>query len=431
MRTPESAPTPTPPEQPVISRRALLATTAALPTLLLPPAARAAAGPAPGAARGAPAAPETCELALANDSSAGELRAYVAGLELGTDRWMLLREDGSTYYPESPDGRTPLPVDCSIAMPAAGEEPRVLTLPRMHRARVYVVRDARLELLVDPGPVLLDVPIHDPNDPNHRLDWFWAEFTFNEQMLYANLSYVDMVPRLPLGLTLEGTGTHTVAAPEPGAPGRITDGLRTQAEKDGRPWPDLSVPHPDGDGVRRVIAPHIHQIRHDHLPPEEMPFGDYYDDYAQEVWAKYRQEPLRVDLQGGRGVLEGRVEGDTLVFPESGDRFELPVSRDVFSCDRGPFTQRPDDTEVRRGLMARVSAAFNRSTVLSHADQPSGPTAEDFYLAETTNHWARLVHEHTPIGYAFPSDDVMGDGQPDVSGAAADPEPRRFTVTAR
>lgn len=407
----------------MISRRALLTASAVgLPALLLPHAARARTG----------ATPETCELALANDGAPGEVRAYVAGLELGSDRWMLLRDDGSTHYPESPAERSPLPVDCSIPLPAAGEPPRVLTLPRMHRARVYVVRDAHLELMVDPGPVLLDVPIHDTGDPNHQLDWFWCEFTFDEQMLYANLSYVDMVPRLPVALTLVGDGTHTVEAFAPDAPARIAGGLRDQSDVDGEPWADLVVPEPgdgDGDDVLRVIAPHIHQARHDHLPPEEMPFRTYYDDYAAAVWDKYRDEPIRVDLQGGRGVLEGRVEGDTFVFPESGDRFELPVARDVFGCDHGPFTQRPDDTDVRRGLMARLSAAFNRSTVLSHAEQPNGATAEDFYREATTNHWARLVHEHTPIGYAFPSDDVMGDGQPDVSGAAADPEPRRFTVT--
>ncbi|MDT0463357.1 beta-1,3-glucanase family protein [Streptomyces gibsoniae] len=46
-----------------------------------------------------------------------------------------------------------------------------------------------------------------------------------------------------------------------------------------------------------------------------------------------------------------------------------------------------------------------------------------------SNHWARVVHANTPIGYAFPYDDVRPDGQPDVSGAAYDGNPRRFTVT--
>lgn len=397
----------------MISRRALLAASAAaLPALMLRP------GPAA-------AAPETCELALVNNGLPGDVRAYVAGLEWGTDRWMLLLDDGSTYYPESPEVRSPLPVDCAIPLNAADAEPRVLTLPRMHRARVYLVRDEPLELLVDPGPILLDVPIHHEADPNHQRDWTWCEFTFNDTMLYANLSYVDMVPRLPLALTVEGTETHDVAPFEVDAADRIADGLRDQGEHDEQPWESLVVRHEDD--VLRVIAPHIRQTSYDG-PPEEMPFRTYYDAYAEAVWEKYRSEPLTVDLQGGRGVLTGGVEDDTLVF-DSGDRFERPVARDVFSCDHGPFTQRPEDTEVRRGLMARVSAAFNRSTVLAHSEQPNGTTAADFYQDETTNHWARLVHEHTPIGYAFPSDDVMGDGQPDVSGAAADPEPRRFTVT--
>jgi hypothetical protein len=80
-------------------------------------------------------------------------------------------------------------------------------------------------------------------------------------------------------------------------------------------------------------------------------------------------------------------------------------------------------------VLARLAAGFNRSTLLTHADQPNGATAADYYKDATTNHWARVVHANTPVGYAFPYDDVRPDGQPDVSGAANDPNPRRFTIT--
>ena len=66
---------------------------------------------------------------------------------------------------------------------------------------------------------------------------------------------------------------------------------------------------------------------------------------------------------------------------------------------------------------------------MSSADQPNGTLESDYYKDPTTNHWARILHAHTPIGYAFPYDDVCPDGQPDVSGAASDGNPHRLTVT--
>lgn len=67
--------------------------------------------------------------------------------------------------------------------------------------------------------------------------------------------------------------------------------------------------------------------------------------------------------------------------------------------------------------------------MLSHPDQPNGTSVADYYQGAVTNHWSRVVHANTPIGYAFPYDDVRPDGQPDVSGAANDGNPRRFTVS--
>lgn len=52
-----------------------------------------------------------------NKSLPGSVNAYVTGHEQGTDRWVLLRADGSVYKPESPaEANTPLPVDCAIPL---------------------------------------------------------------------------------------------------------------------------------------------------------------------------------------------------------------------------------------------------------------------------------------------------------------------------
>ncbi|MEU1025258.1 glycoside hydrolase family 64 protein [Streptomyces sp. NPDC005904] len=373
------------------------------------------------------AAPATCELALRNKSLPGRVHAYVTGHEQGTGRWVLLRPDGGVYRPDSPSApQTPLPVDCAIPLGAAGSAPRVLTLPQMYGARVYFVRDAKLDFFLNPGPALVEPAFATPTDPNYGRTWSFCEFTFNPQQLYANISYVDLVTALPIGLTLQGDATHTVAPLPDGAVDRIAADLTAQAARDGQPWDDLVI-RGAGGGVLRVISPQNLMAPYFDRP-DQMPFRDVWNAYIDRVWDKYRSTDLRIDLQGGRGVFTGHVSGDVLTF-NGGHSFARPTSKDIFTCNHGPFTNNPGDPDDKKGLLARLAAGFNRSIMLTHPTQPGGATAADYYRGKVTNHWARVVHANSPIGYAFPYDDVRPDGQPDVSGAAHDGNPRRFTVS--
>ncbi|MGH4028635.1 glycoside hydrolase family 64 protein [Actinomycetota bacterium Odt1-20B] len=404
----------------MISRRAFLTATAATAGALSYPAWGSALSP------GAQAAPATCELALRNASLPGQVHAYVTGHEQGTDRWVLLKPDGGVYRPDSPSApQTPLPVDCAIPLGAAGSDPKVLTLPQMYGARVYFVRDDKLDFFLNPGPALVEPAFATPEDPNYKRTWSFCEFTFNPQQLYANISYVDLVTALPIGLTLEGDATHTVKALPDGAVDKIASDLAAQAAKDGQPWDKLVI---KGDGgVLRVISPQNLMAPY-FGDPDRMPFRDYWNAYIDQVWEKYRGTDLKIDLQGGRGVRTGRVSGDTLTF-DGGHTFAKPTSKDIFTCNHGPFANNPNDPDDKKGLLARLAAGFNRSIMLTHPEQPNGTTSGDYYKDAVTNHWSRVVHANSPIGYAFPYDDVRPDGQPDVSGAAFDGNPRRFTVS--
>ncbi|MEI7034889.1 glycoside hydrolase family 64 protein [Streptomyces pratensis] len=375
----------------------------------------------------ASAAPATCELALVNTSLPGAVYAYVTGREQGTNRLVLLRPDGGVYRPASPGApQTPLAVDCAIPLRGAGAGPVVLTLPQMYGARVYFVRGDKLDFSLNPGPALVEPAFATPTDPNYRRTWSFCEFTFNPQQLFANISYVDLVTALPIGLTLEGDGRHEVAPLPQGAVQRIADDLTAQAAVDGQPW-DRLITRGDDGGVLRVVSPqNIMAPYFDR--PEQMPFRDLFTAQIDEVWEKYRSTDLRIDLQGGRGALAGRVSGNVLTF-EGGHRFTKPESRDIFTCNHGPFTNNPGDPDDKKAILARLAAGFNRSIMLSHPSQPNGTTAADYYRTPVTNHWSRVVHAHNPIGYSFPYDDVRPDGQPDVSGAAHDGNPRRFTVS--
>ncbi|WP_329568669.1 glycoside hydrolase family 64 protein [Streptomyces sp. NBC_01361] len=405
----------------MISRRLFLTGAATAATALTYPAWGSALSP------DAKAAPATCELALQNKSLPGTVRAYVTGHEQGTDRWVLLKPDGGVYHPDSPSApQTPLPVDCAIPLGAAGSAPKILTLPQMYGARVYFVRDNTLDFFLNPGPALVEPAFATSTDANYGKTWSFCEFTFNSDQLYANISYVDLVTALPIGLTLEGDATHTVAPLPDGAVDRIAADLAAQTAKDGQPWDKLVIRGGDGK-VLRVISPQNLMAPYFDRP-DEMPFRDVWDSYVDQVWEKYRTTDLKIDLQGGRGVFTGRVSGDTLTF-NGGHSFPKPASKDIFTCNHGPFANNPGDPDDKKGLLARLAAGFNRSIMLTHPEQPNGTTTADYYQGDVTNHWSRVVHANSPIGYAFPYDDVRPDGQPDVSGAAHDGNPRRFTVS--
>ncbi|MFK4068408.1 glycoside hydrolase family 64 protein [Streptomyces sp. NPDC029674] len=410
----------------MISRRTFLTSTAGAAGALTYPVWGSALSPG-ARAGGTAAAPATCELALANKSLPGQVRAYVTGHEQGTGRWVLLKPDGGVYRPESPSApQTPLPVDCAIPLGAAGSAPRVLTLPQMFGARVYFVRDDKLDFFLNPGPALVEPAFATRADPNYGRTWSFCEFTFNPQQLYANISYVDLVTALPIGLTLEGDARHTVAPLPDGAVGRIAADLAAQAAKDGQPWDKLVIRGDDGR-VLRVISPQNLMAPYFDRP-DQMPFRDVWNGYIDKVWEKYRSTDLKIDLQGGRGVFTGRVSGNVLTF-NGGHSFTKPTSKDIFTCNHGPFANNPGDPDDKKGLLARLAAGFNRSIMLTHPQQPNGTSSADYYRDAVTNHWSRVVHANSPIGYAFPYDDVRPDGQPDVSGAAHDGNPRRFTVS--
>ncbi|GAA0660287.1 hypothetical protein GCM10009535_44700 [Streptomyces thermocarboxydovorans] len=75
-----------------------------------------------------------------------------------------------------------------------------------------------------------------------------------------------------------------------------------------------------------------------------------------------------------------------------------------------------------------LGAAFNRTTLLSHPEQPTTEPGE-FYRTELTNHYAKAMHEATEDGkaYGFAFDDVA-----DFASYVQDTAPTglRLTLTA-
>lgn len=347
--------------------------------------------------------------------------AYVLGRDPAAGgNWAFIQADGSSlHHPPSPaEDQTPLGVDCAIALNASGAGARRVTLPRLYSGRIYFSVGAKLTFLMNRGGGLALPSVSNPTDPNVNVHHDFCEFTFNNDQLYANITFVDMVS-LPIAFQLEtGQGLQTVRGLPADGLSRVAAALRAQSAADGSDWSKLIVTK--GGADLRVVSPNL-AIRGDNAL-----FRGYFDSYVDEVWNKYRSTDLRIDTQFTWGTVTGRVNGDTLTFPGVGS-FAKPSTLSIFSCSDAPFTTGND---LMGNLSARLAAAFNRTTLLDNPHQPTAENPASFYTRPRTNHYARILHDTTPdhLGYAFPYDDVHPAGV-DFEGKVQSGSPGRWTIT--
>ena len=399
----------------MLSRRALLT------------AAVATAAALPLASAGTASAAASLPLVLANNSgSPAQVYAYVSGAD--TSGWPgFVTADGTFHrLPDVSAVQTPA-ADYSIALGGSGSSPVRLTLrDYVIGGRVWFSVGKKIQFFINPaslngGRPGLVQPGFTSNDPNWTTNWGFAEFTYNSANLYANISYVDMVA-LPISMSTTGAaGNQSVPALPSTALANIASGLRTQHSADGAPWDRLVATDSSG-AVLRVLAP-------SHAPAD---FGSYWNPYLDRVWDHFRNNTLTIDGQGSIGAYSGRVSGDVLTFSglnTNGVPFTKPSANDIFGCASGPLYNSGSD--ARGAVAARLAAALNRSDLLvsGGASQPSGVRPDQYYTESITNHYARLVHKFSSIGYAFPYDDVGPTGSAPVDGHLQDPAPTSWTLT--
>lgn len=365
--------------------------------------------------------PDSLKIALKNDSDLSSIHAYVTGIAIQqSGKRCLLKANGKDlYFPENPSSiGSHLQEDCAIPLGHPGNTTNI-TIPQIAGGRIWIA-EGKLTFLLNPGPALVEPSVLNPSDPNAGVNFGFCEFTLNNDQLYANISYVDFVPRIPIAITLQrasGEAEH-VAGMAPDGLDKLAQDLHAQAEKDHRPWDKLIV-HQDGRNLRILNATHGNAVGAN--------FDGYFEEHIDEVWHKYGSgKRMRINTQAGPGVVEGQVnkKGELII---GGEAFQKPNTADVLGCNSGPFTTGPSAT--RNAIIPRLAAAFVRSSLLESEDQPSDP--KTFYQREPTNHYARLVHVHNldGKGYAFAYDDVQPDGGEDQSGKVNAGDPAFFTVT--
>ncbi|KAI1374408.1 glycoside hydrolase family 64 protein [Hypoxylon crocopeplum] len=370
--------------------------------------------------------PDLLHVALKNSSNSDQVYAYITGIALqhGGQRCILMADGESLYFPQNPPAiGSPLAEDCAIPLGPPGNTVTV-TIPQMAGGRIWFSRGSKLTFLLNPGPALVEPSVLNPSDPNADVDFSFCEFTLNDAQLYANISYVDFAPRLPIAISLEQASGETqhVAGMTPDGVERIADGLRDQADRDGRPWDALIVER-HGTVLRVLNATHANAVG--------ASFDGYYEPYVDEVWAHFHAAQhhgrvMRINTQAGPGTLDAHFTNDDEV-QIGGERFGKPSTPDILGCNSGPFTTGPSAT--RNAIIPRLAAAFVRTALLDADEHPSLP--HTFYRRDPTNHYARLVHEHNVDGkgYAFAYDDVQPDGGDDQSGKVNAGDPVLFTVT--
>jgi Beta-1,3-glucanase len=411
----------------VISRRTFVA--GSLAALSAPALVKVAESSRSARARIRPAAATataaTLIVDLMNNTGSGTVYAYVTGQAIDNgNALMLLEADGQTpYYPSSPASPgSPLAADCSIPLSASGGAVKSITIPHLAGARIWFSIGAPLTFTLNPGPALVEPSVTNPADPNINLPWDFAELTYNDAQLFANISMVDFVC-LPVALSLtDSAGSQqTVQGLPAGGLDTVCAGLTAQASADGQGWNNLIV---TGNGQNlRALSPTNGIVMNSSL------FSGYYDSYVAQVWQKYAPAALTVDTQASFGTVTGQVTGGALTFPGVGS-FGQPSAADIFGCNSGPFSPAGLSAEML-AILPRLAAAFNRSTLLIDSSQPDGEDPAHYYADATTNHYARIVHATTldHRGYAFPYDDVAPTGGADQSGAVSSGSPSRLTVT--
>ncbi|MFF8359151.1 beta-1,3-glucanase family protein [Streptomyces chartreusis] len=290
------------------------------------------------------------------------------------------------------------------AISLSGGETR-LSLPYMS-GRIYVALGEKLKFKAvadGNGNAALQYPAGwVESDPNYPVLHDCAEFTYNAAGMFCNTTMVDMFS-VPMSIRLTGAKDQTT--------GRLKAGGRAAAFAAVR----------GAEAFARLVVDDTRIIAPGHGLDAGLFSKDYFAPYIDEVWSTYTGRDLTVTTNAGK--FTGRVRGDRFTFDGPAQvSFGKPSTRDVLFCD-GNLAAPNDGTT---GPVAAVlGAGFNRSTLLSHPEQPTTDPAT-FYGTDLTNHYAGAMHKATEDGkaYGFAFDDVA-----DFASYIQDTAPTGITLT--
>lgn len=369
--------------------------------------------------------PTNLTTVFVNNSSTNTVYAYVVGLDPADGKWTMVTADGqSTYKPPTPGAdHTALAQDCAIPLNAIGAAGKQINIPHLDSGRIFFSYDQKMFFFMNNNGGFVMPSQTNVNDENIDIQWTFCEFSLNNAEIYGNISYVDMLS-IPLAFKLEvgdGTDTQYVEGLPDGSMQDVATQLLAQKTVDGTDWDKLLYRNTSNQLVRILSPNSAVQIY-------PTAFTGYLEPYVDLVWAKYASQPLTVDTgRGDWGIDVGQISGGILDFG-GGMTFAKPSTASIWSCSIPPWTTGNDE---QGNLTARITAAFNRTTLLLNDNQPNGENPDTYYQYATTNHYSRIVHSlsYGKLGYTFPYDDVHPAGGISYEGRIQSGSPRRWTVT--
>ncbi|RDG34979.1 glycoside hydrolase family 64 protein [Streptomyces corynorhini] len=353
-----------------------------------------AAGPA---ATAQAAVPSTIPLTIKNSSARGEqVYIYNIGTLLSTGQQGWADANGTFHaWPTGGNPPTPAP-DASIAGPANGQS-KTIRMPQFS-GRVYFSYGQKLDFRLTTGG-LVQPAVQNPSDPNRNILFNWTEYTLNGSGLWINSTQVDMFSApYAVGVKAPNGTTTNAGHLKAGGYNSFFSALRSQSGG----WANLIQTRADGT-VLRALAPG-YGVETGALPASVM------NDYINRVWSKYASSTLTVTPFGDQPNTKyfGRVSGNVMNFTNSAGAvvtsFQKPDAASVFGCHR--LLDAPNDL-VRGPISRTLCAGYNRTTLLTNANQPDTSSA-GFYQDGVTNQYAKAIHAQMADGkaYAFAFDDV-------------------------
>lgn len=386
--------------------------------------------------------PDSLTIYLVNKTTSSEkpVYAYITGLAIQHSlARVFVKSDSTHYFPQSPpSGKILQPLTEDVAIPLGPPNASVsITIPQIAGGRIWFSSGtSKLTFLLNPagpggGAALVEPSVLNPSNPNSSLDFTFCEFTLNSDQLFANISYVDFVARLPIALTLEtfsGEIQH-VSGMSCDALSRIAEALAEQTKRDKWPWEGLVVRDAKGEPLRILNPTHGNAVGAN--------FAGYFEPLVEAAWERYRERPgpesgsghqareapaariplrppkprhllsklihrssssaasssssshpgsaaqppgqpqpcklLKINTQCQHGIVTGSVpcnQNDMII---AGESFTKPTTSDIFSCNSGPFTTGP--SPLRNAIIPRLAASFQRSTIAHACHGDSGPVA--------------------------------------------------------
>jgi hypothetical protein len=313
---------------------------------------------------------------------------YIVGTDLTTGKQAFVAQDGTlTPVSLSINGSDGF---ADLSIPLAGDGDTGFSLPANMSGRIYfsIVDKLKFKAVTDGnGNAALQYPAGwVSSDPNYLVLHDFFEFTHNGSGMFCNSTMVDQFA-IPLSVNLVGSANQTVGALVSGGRDNIFAAVVNQPDFAG-----LIV-----QNNLRIIAPG-HGIDAGIFSPT------YYDSYVNAVWNQYSSNTLTVNT--GSATYTGRVSNGQFVFSGGVAPFNKPSTKDIFYCN-GALAA-PNDG-VTGPVAAILGAGFNRSTLLSSANQPT-TNAASFYQTAPTNYYSKAIHDNMVDGraYGFPFDDVAG-----------------------